>query len=619
MDLRARFPGSMAVLLALAAGAALADDAVVRAFLDRTEISAGEEITLSIEIAALSLDQAAPPDISRLEGFDVITGPSVSSRFQWINGRTSASRTYSYVLRPDGTGTLTIPALGVLVQGRTYRTRPITLTVNPPGTIRSPYAPPPVAGPQPGRSIPPSTPAPGTGRAAGAGADVRVRVEADARTVYVGQQVTVRFLLDTQTDILNLALKDNPTFPGFWAEEIKLPENLDMKRVQIGADSFVEYTLMKRALFPTSPGQQTIPPVTYQVQVRRRSSDPIESFFFTPTETVTRRSDPIAITVLPLPAESRPPGFSGAVGSFNVSLAADRTEARVNDAIGVKFRITGEGNLNAVTASPLPELNDFKQFAPKVNASTSLQADRFRGEKVWDYVLIPLAAGTQTIPPVAFTFFDPVARAYRTVRSEPVSIQVARGEGGVGPSLPSVSQSDVRLLRRDVHYLKLARGGLEDWSRPFHTSPVFMALILLPVVADLGAALYARRRDASTASTRLRRERRARRVARKRLNEARRRMSPATARAFYAAVAQALTGYVGDKFDASGAGLTHQRIEELLAAHGAPEEKRSAFHRCLEACDYARFAPSSSGPDEMRKALAAAEETLVGLERTLSA
>ena len=118
--------------------------------------------------------------------------------------------------------------------------------------------------------------------------------------------------------------------------------------------------------------------------------------------------------------------------------------------------------------------------------------------------------------------------------------------------------------------------------------------------------------------SRQRRERRARVTARKRFKEARRRMSPATSRAFYAAVAQALTDYVGDKFNTSAAGLTHQRIEELLAERGASEAQRAAYHRTLEACDYARFAPASSTESQMQRTLENAEKVLIGLERSLS-
>jgi hypothetical protein len=580
---------------------------------DRTRVGRGDEVVLSIEIAAASFEQVSPPDLSRLDDFDIVGGPNVSSRFQWINGRTSSTRTYSYVLRPRTTGRLNIPALGLLIQGRTYHTDAIDISVVP-GSAQGVPAPP--AGPAPGGAMP--APSPGTAAPAAGGPDVLVRAEVETRTAWVGQQVTVRFVLDTQTEILNLALKDQPTFPGFWAEEIKVPDNLDARRVQRDGRTWVEYTLMKKALFPTASGTLTIPGVNYQIQVRRRSADPIESFFFTPTETITRRTDPVSITVQPLPAP-RPPGFSGAVGRFNLSVSADRKEARVNDAVGVKIRLTGEGNLNAVNAVPLALPSDFKQYAPKVTASTSMQDDRLRGEKTWDYVLIPLAPGALAIPPVSFSFFDPVARDYRSIASPPIPIQVARAEGGGAGPLPAVAQSDVRAVRQDIHYIKQVRGALRDRSRFFYRSPWFMALLILPIAVDAGIVVAVRRRDLHPDQARLRRGRRAYGATRRRLREARRRLSPSGARAFYASVASALAEYLAAKFDTAAAGLTHDRIEELLAGRGVPEEQRAAFHRCLESCDFARFAPSSTGIEEMQRTLQAAEDVAHKLERMLSA
>jgi oxygen tolerance protein BatD len=602
----------------MAGGALIAQEINVRSQAMPSRVGEGEEVTLVVEVSGSSFDQVAPPDLSALDDFEVLGGPSRSSRFQWVNGQTSSSLTFSYVLKPRRVGSLTIPPLGLLVRGRTYRTRPVTVEVvggrgggTPPGGPANP----PVG---PGFGGRPSAPAEGRGEGA-PGPDLRVRAEVDARTAYVGQQLTVRFLLDTQTEVLNLQLKESPSFPGFWVEEIKLPENLDMKRVQIGTEVYNEYTLMKRALFPTSGGTLTIPPVTYQIQVRRRSRDPMESFFFAPTETLLRRTDPIPITVEPLPSP-KPPGFSGAVGNFTLAVSADRKESQVNDAVGVKVRISGEGNLNALSASPLPELSDFKQYPPKITSSTSLQGDRLRGEKTWDYVLIPLAPGTQSVPPVVLSFFDPKAAQYRSVSSQPLTIQVAKGDQGPGaPLVTGMAQSDIKPLRRDIHYIKMAPNGLSDRSRPVYRSPFYAAALLLPLLLDLGLFVYIRRQDLSRANRRSRRERRAGARAHRALKEARRRMGPATARAYYAAVAQALTEYLADKFDTSAVGLTHQRIEELLVSRGASEELRSRYHRCLEACDYARFAPTSAGHAEMLRTLQEAEGILTNLERCVAA
>lgn len=307
------------------------------------------------------------------------------------------------------------------------------------------------------------------------------------------------------------------------------------------------------------------------------------------------------------------------MGDFALSVLADRTESLVNDAIGLKVRVAGEGNLNAVTGPSLPDLPEFKQYAPKVTSASNVRRDRLRGEKVWDYVLIPMAPGEQTIPPVRFSFFDPRAGEYRTVWSGPIAIQVARGEGEGGSPYGAVAQKDVRRLRDDIHYIKLAPAGLQDRSRPFYRSSWFVALLLTPVAADLGILAFALRRERSRSDTRTRRERRARRSARRRLKEARRSMNPGSSRAFYASVALALTEYVADKFDTSAAGLTHQQIEELLAGRGVPDHLRRTYHRCLEACDYARFAPASADPSHMTRAIKSAEETIVALERALAA
>lgn len=615
MRMRAIVPLAAALALGAAAEAAVAPDVFVRALVERSRIAQGQEVILSVEIAAPSFDQAAPPDVSRILDFEIVGGPSLSSRFQWINGKTSSTRTYSYSLRPRKVGTLTIPPLGLLIQGRTYHTEAIEVEVVAGGPQPAPQDPPGRVGPQRG----PGRPIPGGARSTG-GAGVRLRAEVDARGAYVGQQITLRVLLDAQTEVLNLGLKETPTFPGFWVEDIKLPENLDVKRVQLGNDVYNEYTLMKRALFPTGSGTLTIPAMSYQIQVRRRSVDPIESFFFTPTETLTRRTDPVVVTVQPLPSASRPAGFSGAVGQFGLSVGADRKEARVNDAVGVKVRIAGEGNLSAVNALALPELADFKQYEPRLSSSLAFQGDRLRSERVWDYVLIPLAPGSQTIPPVTFTYFDPKAGEYRSLLSPAIPIQVARGEETVaGPGI-MVSQSNVRPLRQDIRYIKQAPGGLRDRSSFFYRSPWFAALVFAPIAADLGILAYVRRRDRLHVNARRRRERRARSQARRRLREARRRIdSVGGAKAFYAEVAQALTEYVADKFDVSAAGLTHERIEELLVSRKAPPEVRAAFHGCLETCDYARFAPASSGREEMQQTLARADGTLTVLERSLAA
>ncbi|HET9480765.1 MAG TPA: hypothetical protein VFP98_03340, partial [Candidatus Polarisedimenticolia bacterium] len=83
-------------------------------------------------------------------------------------------------------------------------------------------------------------------------------------------------------------------------------------------------------------------------------------------------------------------------------------------------------------------------------------------------------------------------------------------------------------------------------------------------------------------------------------------------------VARAVLGYLSDKLDASASGLTHATIERLLAERGVEQKLRSDLIGCLEACDYARFAPSSAGAADLKAAIESSERIIARLEGALS-
>src|SRR5206468_10504681 len=110
----------------------------VRARVDRENIEDGGQTSLLVEVFGPSLGEVGPPDVSGITDFDIVGGPMTSNRFQWINGRTPATRSYTYLLRPRRTGSLRIPPLGLLVNGQTYRTESIDVEVIPGGGAGTP-------------------------------------------------------------------------------------------------------------------------------------------------------------------------------------------------------------------------------------------------------------------------------------------------------------------------------------------------------------------------------------------------------------------------------------------------------------------------------------------------
>ena len=172
--------------------------------------------------------------------------------------------------------------------------------------------------------------------------------------------------------------------------------------------------------------------------------------------------------------------------------------------------------------------------------------------------------------------------------------------------------------RGDVSYIKLG-GELKDRGRTLYGSSLLWIIVAAPLLFNSALLAVLQRRDRLAGSEALVRQRRARRTARKRLARARGRLSPARARDFYQELASALTTYLADKIGVPAAGLTYDRIEEALELRGVEAGVRTQFRRCLETCDFARFAPAASERAEMEKAFAEAESVVESLEGKVKA
>ena len=607
-------PAFLILLLALGSGAAHAQEVEITATAEPNRVEEGQEVEFKIQISGTDRQPDQPPTLPQMPGFVAASGPSLSSYFQWVNGRSSASRTYTWILIPQGKGPHNIPPIAVTMDGTTYRTQMLRVDVVERGAAGGAG---PGGGSGGGRSVSPFAD-PSTRRrlATPPGNPTSLFVEAivDKTEVYPGEQVSLMYKVYTQYELANMALQDQPSYEGFWVEDIKPDDKYDARSVSRKEGTFMEYTVLKKALFPNSSGTLTIPALTFHFAARRRSNDPFDSFLFQPTESLFRSSQPISIHVKDLPAQGRPPEFDGAVGRYTLSVKTDRTETKVNDAVGLKVEIEGQGNISTLSLPRIPALPDFKQYDPKVQESPHARSGTMVGKKSWDYVLIPLAAGTQEIPPVRFAFFDPKTASYQVLQSQPIRLKVARSEAGDLPGQPFPARADIAVLGTDIRYIKMDPQPLRDQTRTFSGSPLFLAALAGPLAVNTGLLLITRRRSRLAGSEGLVRRRKARKLARRKLARARSRLSRAQPRDFYQEVASALTGYLADKATLPASGLTYDRIEEILDQRGVEPALRDRFRRCLETCDFARFAPSASEPGEMAKALGEAEWVVEAME-----
>lgn len=610
-----RRPGVAALLLAVAGQALAAGEPTVRATVDAAKVGENEAVHFTVEISGTDLPGMDEPDLGGLTDFTIASGPSTSTATSmvWRGGgaEVTSSRKYGYALLPKRLGTLSIPPVTVKIGGRTYRTRELQVEVVKGSARRQGGA---VQGSDPMASLfgrRPAEPEIPEG-------EIFIDVQLDRESAYVGQQVLLTYRIYTQTSLAALPQpQELPSLNGFWVEEIPVDPRATIRTKVIRGKEYTEITLAKKALFPTRSGSLTIEETVYQVPVSVRSRDPFDRLL-NPSRTVYRRAASRTLDVLPLPEEGRPEAFRGAVGRFSMDVTADRHEAGVNDAVGVKVEVSGDGNLRTLSPPVVGEDPDYRRFDPKVTESRSVEDDRIQGSRQWEYVFVPLAPGEKAIPPIRFAYFDPVVAKYREIESPKFVISVARGAAVAGGGQPGGARREVIAMREDIRYIKPS-SDLGAGGRPFHRSPLFYALLLLPVVGNAVLWAHMRRREHLQSNVHLFRRRRATREARRRLKRAEALLAgKAEAESVFDELERALSGYIADKFNVSASGLTHERISELLDHGRVARPLRERALACLEKCDAGRFAPGENGRERLEDLVARSREVIAGLERGLS-
>ncbi len=130
----------------------------------------------------------------------------------------------------------------------------------------------------------------------------------------------------------------------------------------------------------------------------------------------------MTLTVLPLPAEGRPAGFSGAIGHFELQVKAQPRDVGPGDPITLTMTVQGTGNFDRVDAPVLSQPEGWKSYPPSAKLTPGVTPGQ--GSKVFEQAIIAKGMDTTAIPPLSFSFFDPESGKYQTLRSEPIPLHL---------------------------------------------------------------------------------------------------------------------------------------------------------------------------------------------------
>jgi tetratricopeptide (TPR) repeat protein len=454
-------------------------------------------------------------------------------------------------------------------------------------------------------------------RAAGShisGNDLFIKVSANKSRVHEQEPILLTYKVYTLVDLTSLSGK-MPDLKSFYTREVPLPQEKSFKIESLNGRPYRTVTWQQYVMFPQTTGKLEIPSITYDgmVVLQNRNVDPFEAFFNGGSGYVEVKKEikapGLTITVDPLPA--RPTNFSGGVGTFNLSAQLDKTEVKANNPVNLRIVVSGSGNLKLIKQPVVNLPKDFDQYDAKIEDKTKLTTNGIEGSMVYDMLIVPRHQGKYDIPPVEFTYFDIQSNSYKTLRSQPFTLNVAKGDGS--SSVSSYSSEELKQLNQDIRYIKTDNTRLRAVDEFFFGSTFYWISLAVLLAVFISLFIIFRHRAIENANISKMRGKRANKVAVRRLRVADKLLKAGKQSEFYDEVLRALWGYVGDKLNMPVAQLSRENISQQFSERGVDEATLSQFLGALDECEYARYAPGDPRGN-MNKVYDAAIQAIMKIE-----
>ena len=573
-------------------------------------VVSGDQFRLTFTVNSQKVRDFRAPNI---KGFDVLMGPSRStqSSTQIINGNVTSTSTitFTYILMAEKEGTYSIPGAMIVADGKNYTSNSVNVKVLPPDQS---------AGSQ-NNNTRSSRNQVNSGKITDK--ELFITATASKTTVYEQEAILLTYKIYTQVNLTQLH-GDMPDLKGFHTQEVELPSQKQWSLEHYNGRNYNTTVYSQYVLFPQQSGKLEIPSITFEGTVSQlvASDDPFDAFFNGGSNYVNVKKNivtpKVAINVKELPT-GKPANFSGGVGEFTLSSSINTQELKTNDAITIKLVISGTGNMKLINTPEVGFPQDFEIYDPKVENNFNLTRDGLTGNKVIEYLAIPRHAGTYTIPPIEFAFFDLKTQSYKTLKTEPYTINVAKGEGNSDQVVANfTSKEDLKVLGKDIRYIKTGDTQLKPKDDFYFGSTSYYMWYLIPLALFITFMIIYRKQALENANVAKVKTKKANKVATKRMKIAGKLLAEKKNEAFYDEVLKAMWGYISDKMSIPVSQLSKDNIEEELIQHNVSEDLIKDFISTLNECEFARYAPGNQS-EAMDKVYSSAIDVISKMENSI--
>lgn len=543
-------------------------------------------------VNAQAKDLRAP----ELADFDILAGPfeSRSSSTQFINGKRTSSftQTYTFTLMAKKEGTFSIPAATVMVKGDRYTSNGLKIKVLPPDQSAN--------GGNQGSSQPQNRGGNAASSEQISNDNLFIRTIVSKANVYEQECILLTYKLYTLVDVRQFTGSKFPDFNGFLQQDIELGDNNQLTYEHYNGRNYASAVLSQKLLYPQRDGTIRIEPATFEAVIRVQNRSQVRSIFDDFFDSYTNVSKTltapgVTVNVKKLPG-AQPASYSGAVGSFNLTSSLSSTEVNTNEAVTLRLKLSGNGNIKFIKNPVIEFPAGFEVYDPKTENDFKSTVTGVTGSKTIEYLIIPRASGTYTIPAVEWTYFDTKQGGYRTLRTQPYTVRVSKTAGDTAAlpaTVPYVGKEDVKQLSTDIRYIYTSPVQLTRGTHTFYGTWGFWLAYLLPALLTLILFVFFRKQIKANADVTRVKNKKANKMAQRRLRVAQKFYKENKKEAFYEEVLKALWMYLSDKLAIPTANLNRDNAAGELARKGVSLDVVQSLLDLIDTCEYARYAPIS--------------------------
>jgi hypothetical protein len=559
-------------------------------------VAAGEQFEVTYAITAQP-SGFKPPEF---KNFNLIGGPSTSSSssVQFINGKVIQNTTisYTYYFTANSPGTFTVEPAKATVDGKSYFSNGFTIEVVANAKQGS--------NPQENKqNAQQQSATQGNNRnvvAESGNDDIFVRVIIDRNSLYQGEHLIATIKLFSKLNISAIENVEYPPFTGFFRQDIETPPLRALERENVNGQIYATGVIQRMVLYPQKSGDIIIDPFTLQcvvqMQVKGRQRSIFDDFWGPQVQETRKKvkSVPLKVIVKPLPFGS-PASFHGAVGNFTFKASVDKTDVKTNDAISLKVSVSGNGNIKMIEPFDIKFPTDFETYDPKVAINANTSVNGVSGTKTFEYLIIPRHSGNFKIPAIEFTYFDTQLKQYKTLSSNEIDIAVQRGANESATTVISgVSKEDVKFLGKDIQYIKTQNPSFNKKGEFLFGTLQFWLYYLISIAVFVFLVVFWHNRIRENANILVVRNKRANKVARKRLQDAHAYMRDNKGEEFHENILKALWGYMSDKLSIPVSELSRDKVKDEIGNRNIEPQLVQQFLQILDTCEFARYAPTES-------------------------